>query len=196
MQRSYTQHDSFQTHTRKHTQTHTHTHTHTCKTDHKTFNEASREKMVSSCNTKIDSLICVTWLSHMCDMKFKVTLNRVSSSNTKIDSLACVTRLTYLCDMTLSYVWHDSLICMCDMTQSYPWHDSRTLIQYHKKIIPKKKDLDCSFEGKHSVVIQYKNSKLSDTKKERLFQKKIIRSKKNILHKKNKHAIKKKEPWL
>jgi len=38
--------------------------------------------------------------------------------------------LFHMCDMTLSYVWHDSFICvtwlfhMCDMTLSYVWHDS------------------------------------------------------------------------
>jgi len=65
-----------------------------------------------------DSLICATWLTHVCDMTH------------------------YMCDTTDSYLWHDSLICvdwlicvtrlahscdvthyMCDMTDSYVWHD-------------------------------------------------------------------------
>jgi len=68
-----------------------------------------------------DSLICVTWLTHMCDMTHSYVWH---------DSLICVTWLPHMCDMTQSYVRHDSLICvtwlthMCDLTHSYVWHDS------------------------------------------------------------------------
>ena len=67
-----------------------------------------------------DSSICVTWLTHMCDMTHPYVWH---------DSLIDVTRLIHMYDMTHSYVWHDSSICvtwlihMCDMTHLYVWHD-------------------------------------------------------------------------
>jgi len=42
-----------------------------------------------------DSLICVTWLTHMCDMTHSYVWH---------DSLICVTWLTHMCDMTHPYV--------------------------------------------------------------------------------------------
>jgi len=65
-----------------------------------------------------DSIICVTWLNHVCDMTHSYVWH---------DSIICVTWLTLACDVTQSYVWHDSIICvtwlthMCDMTHSYVW---------------------------------------------------------------------------
>jgi len=71
-----------------------------------------------------DSVICMTWLIHVCDMTHTYVWH---------DSFICVTWNIHMCDMTHSSVWHDSfvqvtqvtwLICMCDMTHSYVWHDS------------------------------------------------------------------------
>jgi len=95
-----------------------------------------------------DSPICVTWLTHMCDMTHPYVWH---------DSPIRVTWLTHMCDMTHPYVWHDSPICvtwlthmcdvthlsyvtwlihhirhdlfvcvsrMCDMTHSYVWYDA------------------------------------------------------------------------
>jgi len=48
-----------------------------------------------------DSIICVTWLNHMCDMR--------------VTWLMITWRM---CDVTQSCLWYE-----CDMTQSYVWHD-------------------------------------------------------------------------
>jgi len=68
-----------------------------------------------------DSLICVTWLIHMCDMTHSYVWR---------DSFICVTWLIHTCNVTHYYVWHDSfirvtwLIHTFVMTHSYVWHDS------------------------------------------------------------------------
>jgi len=67
-----------------------------------------------------DTIICVIWLIHMCE---------VTHSFVWRVSFICVTWLICMCAMTHSYVWHDSfvgvtwLMCMCDMTHSCVWHD-------------------------------------------------------------------------
>jgi len=43
-----------------------------------------------------DSLICVTWLIHMCDMTHSYVWH---------DSFICVTWFIHMCDMIHSYVW-------------------------------------------------------------------------------------------
>jgi len=48
-----------------------------------------------------DSVICVTWLIHMCDRTHSYVWH---------DSFIYVTWLIHMCDMTHSYVWHDSFI--------------------------------------------------------------------------------------
>jgi len=59
-----------------------------------------------------------------------VSKSMMTLSYVRHDSFICVTRLIHMCDTTHSYVWHDSLICMTwlidmyDMTHSYVWHDS------------------------------------------------------------------------
>ena len=64
-----------------------------------------------------DSLICMTWLIHMCDM------------NTD-DSFMCVTWIIHTRDLTYLHVRHDlfisvtGLIYMCDMNDSHPRHAS------------------------------------------------------------------------
>jgi len=54
------------------------------------------------------------------------------SSPSYRDALKCVKWLIRTCEMILSYVWHDSFICVtwlihfhvCDMTLLYVWHDT------------------------------------------------------------------------
>jgi len=65
-----------------------------------------------------DSLRCVLWLNHECD---------VTHSHVRRDSIMCV---IHMCAMTQSDVWHDALICAtwcihtCDMTYTCVWRDS------------------------------------------------------------------------
>jgi len=85
------------------------------------------------------SLVCGTWLIHMCDMTHSyVCHDSFICVPWLIHSFICATWLvhmrdvthSYMCAMTRSYVCHDSfvyvpwLIHMCDMTHSYVWHDS------------------------------------------------------------------------
>jgi len=60
-----------------------------------------------------DSVICVTRLTHMCDM---------IHSCVRHDSLICVTWLIHMCDMNHSYAWHDSF--MCPIIHLYVWGTS------------------------------------------------------------------------
>jgi len=68
-----------------------------------------------------DSFVCVTWLIRACDMTHSCVWH---------DSCMCVTWLIHVWDLTHLFVWHDSLMCVtwlirvCDMTHSYVWHDS------------------------------------------------------------------------
>jgi len=66
----------------------------------------AREIVNSVCYN--DSLICVIWLIHVCDM---------THSYVWYDSSMCVIWLIHMCDMTHSYVWHVSSIC--DVTLWY-----------------------------------------------------------------------------
>jgi len=83
--------------------------------------------MTHSC-VRHDSLVCETWLIHMCDMTHSYVWH---------DTFICETCLIHICDMTYSYVWHASFICvtwlnhMCDMTHSYVWHDSFIYVTWH-----------------------------------------------------------------
>ena len=65
-----------------------------------------------------DSLICVTWFIHACDLIHSCVWH---------DSFMCVTWLIDVCDMILSYAWHNSFICvtwficMYEARHTYAW---------------------------------------------------------------------------
>ena len=80
-----------------------------------------------------DSLICVTWLSHVwhdSDLVCWAVVQLFDEATFQLhtyewhDLLICVTWLIHMCDMTCSCVWRDSFICvtwlnyMCDVTES------------------------------------------------------------------------------
>jgi len=101
-----------------------------------------------------DSIICVRWLIHVCDMTHPCVWHDVFICVTWLIHMCdmthsyCVTWPIYICDMArfldathhlvkvflsvtcLMYMWHDSfirvtwLIYMCDMTYSFVWHGS------------------------------------------------------------------------
>jgi len=80
-----------------------------------------------------DSLMCVTWLTRVCDILTRV--RDVPHLCVWHDSLVCVTWLVYVCDMThctrVCAVWQSCAgsVCVtwltrvCDMTRSRVWHD-------------------------------------------------------------------------
>jgi len=76
-----------------------------------------------------DSVICVTWLIHMCDMTHSYVWR---------DSFICVTWHIHMCDTTHSCVWHDPFICvtrlnhhMCGMTpSSHVWNDTSIILPF------------------------------------------------------------------
>jgi len=112
----------------------------------------SHQPTVYEWNAGCYSLVCVTWLIHMCDMTHSYFFwtwlihmcgmtdlhawhdLRICGTwlihNGCHDSFIGVIRLFHECSMTHLYVGHDSFICatwrihMCDMTHSYVWHDS------------------------------------------------------------------------
>jgi len=57
----------------------------------------------------VGSFMCVTWLTHMCDMTHSYVWH---------DSFICVTWLIHMCDKTHSWPIH-----MRGVTHSYVWHD-------------------------------------------------------------------------
>jgi len=94
--------------------------------------------LCTTCANEYDSLICATWLIHMCDMTHSYVWHDsirehsfalpVSMNKTHLyvwrTTIKRVTWLIHMCDMTPSCVWHDSFICVaclihvCDMTHS------------------------------------------------------------------------------
>ena len=72
-------------------------------------------------DTRHDSLTCVTWLTHMCDM---------THSHVWHDSLTCVTWLTHMCGSSRIHgtcnTLHvcDGMVCVRDMTHVCMRHDS------------------------------------------------------------------------
>ena len=77
-----------------------------------------------------DSLICFTWLVHMCRLTHSYEPYDILHPYAWQDLSTCVTWLIHMCDTTYLYRWHGSLICviwlihMRDTSHSYAWHDS------------------------------------------------------------------------
>jgi len=80
-----------------------------------------------------DSFSRVPWPNGTCDM--------THSQGDMISLYLCYmydfTSVFHMCDTTLTYVWHDPLLCvtrlyyMCDMTHCYVWHDKFSISQSH-----------------------------------------------------------------
>ena len=100
-----------------------------CVTYHIQSTNAALDMSVSDLYVHYDSFMCVTWLSHMCDMthlyvshdSFLRVIYHIQSTNAALDmsvselyvihnSFMCATWLIHTCDMTNPCVWHDSFI--------------------------------------------------------------------------------------
>jgi len=90
-----------------------------------------RCQVLCACScVRSDSIICVAWLSNMCDSIYSCVCHNSYGVLGAVKPEAISPVHAHVCNVAHSFVWHDSfigvicLIRMCHMTHSYVSHNS------------------------------------------------------------------------